>query len=129
MFQIEGLDHIALTVSDMNRSEAWYCEVLGLVRCHREWEIPVVLCAGVTGVALFPAAIEPPRAAPPARETLIMRHYAFRVTRPNFDTARASLSANNIAFEFEDHTVSHSIYLTDPDGYRVELTTYEIEAG
>jgi catechol-2,3-dioxygenase len=126
MFQIDGLDHIALTVSDLNRSVAWYSAVLGLVRCHREWEIPIVLCAGSTGIALFPADIERPQTAPPARETLIMRHYAFRLLRSNFDAARASLSAQNIPFEFEDHGSAHSIYLADPDGYRVELTTYEL---
>lgn len=126
MFQIDGLDHIALTVSDMERSVDWYSKVLGLVRCHREWEIPVVMCAGSTGVALFPADLEVPQPAPPPKETLIMRHYAFRMSRSNFDTAREALSAQHVMFEFEDHGISHSLYLTDPNGYRVELTTYEL---
>jgi catechol 2,3-dioxygenase-like lactoylglutathione lyase family enzyme len=26
----------------------------------------------------------------------------------------------------EDHTIAHSIYIFDPDGHRVELTTYEL---
>jgi catechol-2,3-dioxygenase len=29
-------------------------------------------------------------------------------------------------FDFQDHDVSHSIYFSDPDGHRLELTTYEV---
>jgi catechol-2,3-dioxygenase len=35
-------------------------------------------------------------------------------------------SEQNILFSFEDHTIPHSIYLFDPDGQRIELTTYEL---
>ena len=26
---------------------------------------------------------------------------------------------------FSDHGISHSVYLNDPDGHQIELTTYE----
>jgi catechol-2,3-dioxygenase len=48
------------------------------------------------------------------------------VDRENFDAAQDDLRSRGIAFEFEDHEVSHSIYFEDPDGLRVELTTYEV---
>jgi hypothetical protein len=35
-------------------------------------------------------------------------------------------AAAGIAFEFQDHAVSQSIYFDDPDGLRLELTTYEV---
>jgi len=35
------------------------------------------------------------------------------------------LCAKGMEFHFEDHSISHSIYLRDPDGYEIELTTYE----
>jgi catechol 2,3-dioxygenase-like lactoylglutathione lyase family enzyme len=31
-----------------------------------------------------------------------------------------------IEFQFSDHGLAHSIYFEDPDGYRLELTTYEM---
>ena len=37
-----------------------------------------------------------------------------------------SLRGRGIAFEFQDHGVSHSIYFQDPDGLQLELTTYEV---
>jgi catechol-2,3-dioxygenase len=54
-----------------------------------------------------------------------MRHLAFRVSRKNFEQAQQELSLRAISFAFEDHDIAHSIYFSDPDGHRLELTTYE----
>jgi catechol 2,3-dioxygenase-like lactoylglutathione lyase family enzyme len=51
---------------------------------------------------------------------------AFRVGRPAFDRARTELADRGVAARFEDHKVSHSLYFADPDGHRLELTTYEL---
>ena len=39
---------------------------------------------------------------------------------------KVELAEQHIPFSFEDHTLAHSIYVFDPDGHRVELTTYEL---
>jgi len=129
MFRIEYIDHVALTVKDLDASVAWYHDVLGLERRHQEvWgRVPAMMCAGNTGVALFPASSPHPEPAPEHRNSAIMRHLAFRVDRENFRQAQAELRARGIAFSFEDHEISHSIYLNDPDGYEIELTTYELD--
>lgn len=101
-------------------------ECLSLKRCYEAWDIPVVLCAGTTGVALFPADTSEPQPAPDPRHTKIMRHFAFRVSRASLDEARAEFRRRGVEFEFADHGISRSIYVYDPDGYRVELTTYEV---
>ncbi len=62
----------------------------------------------------------------PNHNTIAMRHLAFRVDRANFEQAQIDLRQRGIEFEFEDHTVSHSIYIYDPDGHRIEITTYEV---
>ena len=124
---VKRLDHVALTVRDVERSIAWYRDVLGLERRHQEtWgDYPVMMFAGETAVALFQSSGEV-RDAPDCSRSAIMRHFAFQVDRAGFASAQESLRATGIDFEFQDHTISHSIYLRDPDGYEVELTTYEV---
>ena len=127
MFIIEQLDHVALTVTDLERSIEWYQSVLGLERRHQEvWSLPVMLCAGTTCLALFPADTKTPLTAPDYHDSIALRHLAFRVKRGDFEQAQARFEERNIPYEFEDHDISHSIYIYDPDSYRVEITTYEL---
>jgi catechol 2,3-dioxygenase-like lactoylglutathione lyase family enzyme len=118
---VAGLDHVALSVGDQQASESWYREVLGLGREYADaWgDTPVALMAQGSGLALF-------RAAGNGDGAVGLRHIAFRVDRENFDVAQEDLRGRGIAFEFQDHGVSHSIYFQDPDGLQLELTTYEI---
>jgi catechol-2,3-dioxygenase len=55
-----------------------------------------------------------------------MRHFAFRADRANFEAAQETFRERGIAFEFADHGICHSVYVSDPDGHRVEITTYEV---
>jgi catechol 2,3-dioxygenase-like lactoylglutathione lyase family enzyme len=125
MFAVQQIDHVALTVRDVQRSVAWYQDVLGLQRRHQEtWgDYPAVVYAGSTGIALFPATV--PHAANAGRLTT-MRHLAFKADRANFLLAQETLKARGIAFRFEDHSISQSIYFHDPDGHEIEITTYEL---
>ena len=122
-----GLDHVAVAVADMDRSRAFYEGVLGLERVHEEWDMPVVLAADGTGVALFPEHAHPSStpndAEPPAVRIL---HIAFRVDRGGFDAARADLASEGVEARFSDHGISHSLYMHDPDGHQIELTTYDV---
>jgi catechol 2,3-dioxygenase-like lactoylglutathione lyase family enzyme len=117
-FHVEGLDHVAVAVGDQARSEAFYRDVLGLRREHAEaWgDMPVAVMRGGSGMALFPQGDGDPG----------FRHVAFRVDGPNFTLAQQELREAGIDFEFADHDVSQSIYFTDPDGLRLELTTYDV---
>ncbi|MBA3423881.1 MAG: VOC family protein [Rubrobacteraceae bacterium] len=127
MLEVRHLDHIALTVTDVERSARWYEEVLGLERRHEEvWGgRPLMVCAGETCLALFPPdGTISERAS--SRTTLSMRHFAFRVDRENFAAAQERLEELGISYTFEDHEICHSVYFPDPDGHRVELTTFEI---
>jgi catechol 2,3-dioxygenase-like lactoylglutathione lyase family enzyme len=126
MFAVKRIDHVALTVRDVQKSIAWYRDVFGLERRHEAaWgDYPVMMFAGDTALALFEAkgAVSD---APDSRSAAIMRHLAFHVDRVNFVNAQEALRARGIEFVFQDHSISQSIYLRDPDGYELELTTYE----
>lgn len=127
MFKLDHLDHVALNVRDLEHSAEWYQKVLGLTRRYGQvWQVPVVLCAGVTCVALFPAANPDMPSSSEQRNVGALRHVAFRVDRANFDRARADLNKAGIEFDFEDHEIAQSIYFRDPDGHVIELTTYEV---
>lgn len=127
MFQVEGIDHVAISVRDVERSVHWYREVLGLERrFEAEWgDLPAVVGAGTTSVALFPCRANVPLPSP-GPDTLSMRHLAFRVDRQNFLRAREALRARGIEVEFQDHGAAHSIYFPDPDGHQIEITTYQL---
>jgi catechol 2,3-dioxygenase-like lactoylglutathione lyase family enzyme len=127
MFSVEGIDHIALAVRDVERSVAWYKDVLGLERRYAEaWgNNPAMVGIGTTSIALFRVEGAAPKPSP-SRDVLAMRHFAFRTDRANFDRARRELSQQGIAVEFQNHGVSESIYFHDPDGHEIEITTYEL---
>ena len=127
-FKLEDLDHVAITVSELARSIDWYQSVLGMERCYREvWnECPAFMCLGNTGLALFPADGGRAAPAPDSRTHRIVRHIAFRADRENFRQAQETLRQRNIPFQFQDHTISHSIYFRDPDGHQLEITTYDV---
>jgi catechol-2,3-dioxygenase len=54
-------------------------------------------------------------------------HLALRANRKNFLAAQEELKQRGIQFEFQDHEISHSIYFSDPDGHKLEITTYDLE--
>ena len=124
--RLDGIDHVALAVRDVELSANWYCDVLGLERRYQEaWgNHPAVVGIGTTSLALFP--VQGPYPQPrPGRDVLAMRHLAFRASRQEFDHARAALAARGIVTETQDHHISQSIYFNDPDGHEIEITTYE----
>lgn len=122
-FQINFLDHVAIKVRDINVSVEWYASVLGLKKCVLpEWgNYPVLMLAGKTGVAIFP--IKDPGENSIQNAQAKIDHFAFNVTNGNFEAAKHHFETIEQAYQFQDHTYFHSIYIKDPDGNTVELTT------
>lgn len=127
MIALEGIDHIALGVRDVGRSAAWYQEVLGMERRYEEaWgDFPAVVGVGTTSLALFPIVGDAAK-PPPGRDTVAMRHVAFRTSRTGFRRACEELERRGIAYESQHHEIAESIYFPDPDGHQLEITTYEL---
>ena len=120
-FNINFLDHVAIKVEDVDISADWYARVLGLEKCtYPEWgNRPVMMMSGNFGVALFPIA----GFGNDDAKSIRIDHFAFNISRPDFEKALKYFDAIGEKYEFQDHVYFHSIYLKDPDKHKVELTT------
>lgn len=124
MFKVQGIDHVGLAVKDVRKSVEWYQEIFGLERLYEEvWgDFPGVVGIGETSVAFFPT--DDPEMPLPAG--LPIHHLSFRVDRAGFQAAQEMFRERGIEFEFQDHTIVHSLYIYDPDGHLIEVMTYEL---
>jgi catechol 2,3-dioxygenase-like lactoylglutathione lyase family enzyme len=123
--ELEGIDHVALSVRDVQRAAQWYIDVLGFERRYADvWgEVPTFIGKGKTAIALFPVRSG---STSSFSDEIRMLHLAFRADRKNFEAAQEELKGRGIRFDFQDHEISRSIYFSDPDGHKLEITTYEI---
>ena len=126
MFELERIDHVALAVRDVERSANWYTDTLGFERRYEGmWnDIPVFIGKGQVAIALFPSDNNK-NFEMPKRSGIL--HFALWADRKNFLASQEELTRRGIAFHFQDHEISHSIYFSDPDGHQIEITTYEVE--
>ncbi len=122
------LDHVAIRVADLETSAKWYEDVLGLKRYQLpEWgDFPIFMLCGKSGVALFPARLSDKRLDGDSKNVKI-DHFAFNVTRENFERAKRKYRELKLEFYIEDHFYFDSIYTKDPDGHTVELTTLKVD--
>src|SRR5215208_1997899 len=116
-FQINFLDHVAIKVRDLDASVKWYERVLGLKKCSlAEWKnYPVLMLAGKSGIAIFPAKATEDNPIKTAQ--IRIDHFAFNVTNDDFEAAKRHYEKIGQEYQFQDHFYFHSIYTKDPDGH------------
>jgi catechol 2,3-dioxygenase-like lactoylglutathione lyase family enzyme len=121
--RLEQIDHVALRCASPEMTKAWYVGTLGFKHVFQgQWSgVPIFLRLGSTFIALFPN-----KAREYSQEARVL-HLAFRAaTYADFRSAQKELGSKGIPFEFQDHEISHSIYFSDPDGFQLEITTYDL---
>jgi catechol 2,3-dioxygenase len=123
---VKELGHLVLYVKDLERSAAFYGEVLG-------WDVAFPVTLGIPAAAftsgrthheLLLIEVGDGAAAVPTGRHLGLYHFGLRVGDSDDDlramVARLQESGVTIVGA-SDHTVTHSLYVLDPDGNEVEL--------
>ena len=122
------LDLVALTVADLERSETWYRDVIGLQRI--DTDRADAASEGTDGTLTLGAGDEPlvrlvhqPGAAPAPRGATGLYHHAILLpTRAALaDFVRKLVEERVPVLGASDHHVSEAIYFEDPDGHGVEV--------
>jgi catechol 2,3-dioxygenase len=128
--EVKELGHIVLYVRDIERSAAFYGDVLGWRRLpipaeHALARVPVALFSGGrTHHELLLIEVGPDAQPLPRGRHIGLYHFGLKVGESD-DDLRAALARLREAqvpiAGMSDHTVSHSLYIEDPDGNEIEL--------
>ncbi len=125
--KLERLDHFGIEVSDRERAERFYTGVLGFPVVARFGDQTLLDCGG-QNLALFVVARPPIDKAERNRRIshpLGKGHYAFNVSREDFEAAKAELTAAGVEsaepIDWGDHDC---LYFLDPDGNLLEIVSY-----
>jgi len=121
-FEPLGLDHVVLRVRDQAASERFYVDVLGCTVDHVNTRVALVqLRFGEALIDLLPAE------GPPPAEGRGMDHVCLSIRCDDLQAVAASLRARGVTLDSD--VVNRrgawgdgpSLYIRDPDGYRLEL--------
>jgi catechol 2,3-dioxygenase-like lactoylglutathione lyase family enzyme/uncharacterized protein YunC (DUF1805 family) len=124
---VKSIDHVTLVVDDLERSAAFYVDLLGMRRVERPvFGFPGLwFQAGATQIHLIlkhekssPAGLPD---APPQAGAGRVFHFAFEV--PNFEEAQRRLAAAGVKVRGTGLRPDgcHQLWCYDPDGHIVEL--------
>ena len=116
--KIRGLGHVALKVTDMERSKQFYHSVLGLPYSgeHEGRTMVFFRADDHHNLALF-LTDSVDNTNPP------LDHITFHLHggKSELNLAKIELESNGIAVTPYNHEEVHSLYLHDPDGNQIEL--------
>ena len=121
--RVQQLGHAVLKVRDLERSEAFYSGVLGLEVAARltKPDMTFFTMGNHHDLALMEVGADAPE---PSAKSPGLLHVAFKVgdSTDELREVKDELEAAGVTIDaLTDHTVSHSIYLRDPDGNGIEL--------
>jgi len=123
---VKELGHLVLYVCDLERSAAFYRDVLG-------WDVAFPVTLGIPAAAftsgrthheLLLIEVGEDAASVPAGRRLGLYHFGLKVGDSDAElraVAATLRDADVTIVGASDHTVTHSLYILDPDGNEVEL--------
>lgn len=119
--KIHELGHVVLYVTDIKKMADFYKNTLGFNEIHREGPI-AIFSGGRTHHELLLIQVGGKRKEPGHDPGLY--HIGFKIGDSHEDIVNAykELQKHNVTIVGTgDHTVTHSIYIIDPDGNELEL--------
>lgn len=132
MITIRGIDHVAFNVRDLDKSLAFYTNVIGLKITEREPSKPGMeyfLDCGPSLLGIIQAK-DFDNQHPFANEGLGANHFSFRVAAKDFDPLILQLEKHDVTIEFaKKREKSWSLYFYDIDGNKLEATAWPREDG
>jgi catechol-2,3-dioxygenase len=124
---VKELGHVVLYVRDLDRSVRFYRDVLGWRQLVPEATLGVpaaMFSGGRTHHELLLIEVGPDAAPLPAGRRVGLYHFGLKVGDSD-DELREALAAIEASgtriVGSADHTVTHSLYIEDPDGNEIEL--------
>lgn len=118
---ISALNHITLSVSDLERSFAFYADTLGL-RPRAKWARGAYLSAEGLWLCLTLDTRCRQGALPE------YTHIAFTVDRERFAAHAAALLAHGVTQWQPNSSEGDSLYFLDPDGQKLEIHVGSLES-
>ena len=121
MLKTEGVLHFTIPVKDLERSERFYVDVMGMERIRRTGHM-VFMRAGDDNFVLTYSE-KPIDPNPPGKHEI---HSAFRMSPDEYDRAKQFLAAKGVTiFKEEDRRTGtfqgRSAYFLDPDSNVIEI--------
>jgi len=132
MIKIQGIDHVAFNVRNLNESLKFYTEVIGLKVTEREPSKPGIeyfLDCGPSLLGIIQAKDLNDKHLF-ANEGLGANHFSFRIHSDDFENFIKHLEQHAVKIEFaKKRPKSWSLYFYDIDGNKLEATAWPQEDG
>jgi glyoxylase I family protein len=123
--QLKGIHHIALNVTDLDRAEHFYTDVLGFTVTHRfsKGLRHIMLDTGNALLALFETPELEMKSALEQLSDKGYMHFAFATNREEFIKILDELKNKNVRIDSGPvvRGEGESIYFTDPDKNHLEI--------
>jgi catechol-2,3-dioxygenase len=122
--EVKELGHIVLYVRDLQRSRRFYGEVLGWREVMQLGGMGAMFSSGRTHHELLLLEVGPDAQPIPSGRRAGLYHFGLKIGESD-DELRAAIQRlqeeNVTIMGTADHTVTHSVYIADPDGNEIEL--------
>jgi catechol-2,3-dioxygenase len=125
--EVKSLGHLVLYVHDLARSRRFYGDVLGWREIRGDMPVTFPAAAfssGRTHHELLLIEVGPDAAPIPAGRRVGMYHFGLKVGDTDDELREAWKRLTEAGVHVvgaSDHTITHSLYIEDPDGNEIEL--------
>jgi catechol 2,3-dioxygenase-like lactoylglutathione lyase family enzyme len=108
---LKGLNHITISVNDLDKSFSFYVDLLGM-QPHAKWNKGAYLSLGELWFCLSFDEVSPSND---------YSHIAFDVSSTNFPILKSQLLSTEVKQWKQNNSEGDSLYILDPNGHKLEI--------